>query len=268
MFDFPFTLDSLDSVPDQYKALYVEDDGEYKLDQSLSAKITKLVDSLDKERKRSKDANKDNKAWLELGESPEAVKQRIADLESSKEKEVTDLQKLIDEKGDARSSFEKIKNDLVKSHAAELEARDKSVAEMEATLREHMLVSEATRHIAAAKGKVKPLLPYVLQQLTFGKLDGKYSVRVIDSDGDDRLNKDGKPMDISALVEELKADNDFSALFEGSGATGSSARSNGSQGGGNVATNPFAKDSLNLTEQMRLSRENPTLADKMRRQAS
>jgi hypothetical protein len=69
-------------------------------------------------------------------------------------------------------------------------------------------------------------------------------------------------------VEELKADQDFSALFDGTGTSGSSARPAGSKGGNATpGKNPFAKDSLNLTEQMRLMRENPTLAAKLQSQA-
>lgn len=268
MFDFPLTVSSLDDVPEKYQAFYEADGDDFKLDTDLSAKITKLVDSLDKERKRSKDANKDSKAWAELGSSPAEVRQTIEDLKAKHEKEIDDLKKLIDEGGEASAKFEKIKAELLKNHAEELAKRDEAVSAMEGTLKEHLMEAAAKTAIAEAKGKVKPLLPYVMQNLRFEKEDGRYQVVVVDADGDPRITKDGKPMDIRALVDELKTDNDFSALFDGTGTTGSNARPAGSKGGNaSPANNPFAKDSLNLTEQMRIARENPTLAAKLQSQA-
>lgn len=268
MFDFPLTVSSLDDIPEKYRSFYEEDGDEFKLDSDLSAKITKLVDSLDKERKRSKDATKDSKAWAELGSSPSEVKQTIEDLKAKHEKEIDDLKKLIDEGGEASAKFEKIKAELLKNHAEELAKRDEAVVSMEATLKDHLMEAAAKTAIAEAKGKVKPLLPYVMQKLRFEKEDGRYQVVVVDEDGDPRMTKDGKSMDIRALVDELKADSDFSALFEGSGTSGSSARPSGSKGGNaSPGKNPFAKDSLNLTEQMRLMRENPALANKLQQQA-
>ena len=267
MFDFPLTVTSIDDVPEKYRSFYEEDGDEFKLDDGLSSKITKLVDSLDKERKRAKDAVKDAKAWADLGKAPDDVKQQIEDLKAAHDEEINNLKKLIDEGGDASAKFDKIKAELVKAHKDELATRDQVVAEMEGTLKEHLMEAAAKTAIAEAKGKVKPLLPYVMQKLRFEKQDGKYRVNVIDDDGDERLTKDGKPMDIRALVDELKQDDDFSALFDGSGTSGSNARpTKGGQTPG-VSKNPFAADSLNLTEQMRLKRDNPALADKLAGQA-
>jgi hypothetical protein len=77
-------------------------------------------------------------------------------------------------------------------------------------------------------------------------------------------------MGIKELVEELKADQDFSALFDGAGVTGSGSRPNGAAGGGNGNTqnNPWAKGQENLTEQMKMTRENPTLANRLKSQAA
>jgi hypothetical protein len=107
-----------------------------------------------------------------------------------------------------------------------------------------------------------------MQKLTFVQEGDEFVVRVIDEDGETRVTRDGKDMGIRELVQELKADQDFGALFEGTGTTGSGSNPKGSSGGGAAPQkNPWAKDSLNLTEQMRLARENPTLANKLKAQA-
>lgn len=270
MFDFPLTVDSLDAVPEKYRAFYSDDDGEFKLDDALSGKITKLVNTIEKERTRAKDSSREAKAWAEIGSTPEEVKAKLEGLETAHASEIEKLQKLIDEKGDSGAKIDKIKAEIQKAAQAEIEKAKASVTQMEGTLRTHLMEAAAKTAIAEAKGKVKPLLPYVLQKLSFVNENGQYVVRVVDEDGETRVTKDGKDMGIRELVEELKSDNDFSALFDGTGTSGSGSRPNGSAGGGggSPSVNPWAKDTSNLTEQMRIARENPGLAKKLQAQAS
>jgi hypothetical protein len=267
-FEFPLTVADLNSVPEKYRALYVEDDGEFKLEDDLFSKIDKLAKTIEKERSRAKDASRDAKAWADLGGSPEEVKEKLSTIEAKHAEEIDKLQKLIDEKGDSAGKIEKIKKELEKASQEALAKKDQELAAMESTLKSHLMESAAKAALAEEKGKIKPLLPYVLNKLSFVKENGQYAVRVLDEDGEVRLTKDGKDMGIRELVQELKADPDFSALFEGTGTSGSGSRPNGSAGGsGAPQNNPWAKGSINLTEQMRVTRENPALANKLRQQA-
>lgn len=269
MFDFPLTVDSLDAVPEKYRAFYEEEDGEFKLDNILSTKIDKLAKTIEKERSRAKDASRDAKAWEGIGSTPEEVKAKLEGLEATHAAEIEKLQKLIEEKGDSAGKIEKIKAEIKKASDAEVERAKATVTQMEGTLRTHLMEAAAKTAIAEAKGKVKPLLPYVLQKLSFVNESGQYVVRVVDEDGETRVTKDGRDMGIRELVEELKSDNDFSGLFEGTGTSGSGSRPNsgGGGGGGSPTKNPWAKDTSNLTEQMRITRENPALAKKLQAQA-
>ena len=271
MFDFPLSIQNIDEVPEKYRFLYEQEgeDGNFVLDEALRNKINKLVDSLEKERKRAKDASREAKAWSELGESPEAVKQQIEALKVAHAEEIDELKKLIDKEGDAKDKFEKLRQELVKSHEDELKAKDAELAKMEETLRRHLVESAAKTAIAEAKGKVKPLLPYVLQNLKLVKEDDEYRVVVLDEDGEPRLGKDGKNMDIRALVEELKADPEFQPLFEPTQTSGSGARGNSSPSmPSGVSYNPWNPKTRNLTEQMRIERENPALAARLKAQAA
>jgi hypothetical protein len=269
-FDFPFTINNIEDVPEKYRVFYERtgEEGDFFLDEELHAKITKLVESLEKERKRSKDATKEAKAWSELGPTPDAVKQQIEELKQAHAQEIEDLKKLIDEKGDAKEKFDKLRQELVKAHAEELAQRDALVAEMEATLRKHLVESAAKTAIAEAKGKVKPLLPYVLQKIDMVKENGTYRAVVLDDDGEPRLTRDGKEMDIRGLVEELKADPEFQPLFEATPVSGSGARQSSSGSVPGISSNPWNPKSRNLTEQMRLERENPALAARLKQQAA
>ena len=270
-FDFPFNVSNIEDVPEKYRPFYEREgeEGDFFLDTELHTKITKLVESLEKERKRAKDAAREVKAWTELGESPDAVKAQIEALKAAHAEEIEGLKKLIDEKGDAKEKFDKLRQDLLKSHAEELAAKDSELAQMKATLRKHIVESAAKSAIAEAKGKVKPLLPYVLQKIDMIEENGSYRAVVLDEDGEPRLTRDGKEMDIRALVEELKADPEFQPLFEAQQVSGSGARSTvgGSPSTLGAAYNPWNPKTRNLTEQMKLERQNPALAERLKRQA-
>lgn len=270
MFDFPLSIKNPEEIPEKYRALYEQEgeDGDFTLDGSLHNKITKLVESLEKERKRSKDATKESKSWADLGESPEAVRQQLESLKEAHAAEIEELKTLIDKEGDVKDKFEKLRLELVKSHDEELKAKDAALVEMEETLRKHLVESAAKSAIAEAKGKVKPLLPYVLQTLKLVKEEEEYRVVVLDEDGEPRITKDGKNMDIRSLVEELKADVEFQPLFEATQTTGSGARQSTNTGTPGVSSNPWNPKSRNYTEQMRLERENPPLANRLKAQAA
>lgn len=270
-FEFPFNVSNIEDVPEKYRPFYERqgDEGDYFLDSELHAKITKLVESLEKERKRSKDAAREAKQWTELGESPDAVKAQIEALKQAHAEELEQMKKLIDEKGDAKEKFERLRQDLLKQHAQELASKDELVAQMKATLRKHIVESAAKSAIAEAKGKVKPLLPYVLQKVDMIEENGTYRAVVIDEDGEPRLTRDGKEMDIRGLVEELKADPEFQPLFEAAPVSGSGARNSNvsSPGTLGVASNPWNPKTRNLTQQMILERTNPALAARLKQQA-
>jgi DNA repair exonuclease SbcCD ATPase subunit len=85
--------------------------------------------------------------------------------------------------------------------------------------------------------------------------DGKIESR--DSEGN--LRKVGKKvLDPNLFVENLKESaTHFWPASESSGA-------NGNSGGGNSGSNPWLKDSINYTEQARITKENPQKAEKMK----
>ena len=68
---------------------------------------------------------------------------------------------------------------------------------------------------------------------------------------------------VKTLIETVKADEKFGAVFEadggGSGASGSKQRQNPSAG-----KNPWLKATLNRTEQAKMTREKPALAAQLK----
>jgi hypothetical protein len=276
-FKFPTTLDTLDGVPEEFVKLYVQDEsGSYALHDDLKGALGaggNLAESVDKERKRADKAEKELKAWKKLADSPTDLQAKLDKSASEHADEVDQLKKLIDEKGDARTSFEKLKQDMEKSHAKQLADKDAEVSDLRDSLQKHLVESAAVQAITEAKGKVKPLLPTVMGMLKLVNADGDYVVRVTDKDGDPRGDGKGGYLDIKGLISELRDDSDYAPLFESSGISGSGAtgRTN-APGGGAGSTppgikNPWSPQHRNLTEQMRITKENPTLAAKLQQQA-
>jgi hypothetical protein len=113
---------------------------------------------------------------------------------------------------------------------------------IDALLREQ----RATAALAEAKGDVELLLPHVLRQTRVKETDGKFTVEVIDADGNVRLaDTKGTPMSIVDLVNEMRNHNSYGRAFEADDISGSGKRP-GSGGGGNP---PVANRSKMTAEQ-------------------
>ncbi len=114
-----------------------------------------------------------------------------------------------------------------KKYQGEIEKREQRIASLSSALSKEMIEAKAVTAITSEKGRIKPLMPHVLARTRIREIDGQHVAEVLDEKGNPRIGSaDGKPMTISELVRELKADPDFAGNFEGSGHSGS-----GSHGG-------------------------------------
>jgi hypothetical protein len=268
-FKFPASLDSLEGVPDLFQPLYAQqDDGTYALCDDLKDVISsggKLSETVDRERKRASNFERELKAWRKLGETPDVVQAKLDEAGSANSEKIAELQRIIDEGGNAASKFEKLKADMEAAHKKALAEKEAEIGRIEGSLRKHLIESAAVSAISEAKGRVKPLLPTVVSRLKLFQENGEYVVRVADEDGDPRGDGKGGYLDIKGLVAELREDADYAPLFDASGVSGSGAV--GRQAPSSTLPpglkNPWASETFNLTEQMRLAKENPALAAKL-----
>jgi len=88
--------------------------------------------------------------------------------------------------------------------------------------------------------------------------------RAVEADGKTvKYGRDGvTPLTVSEWVETLVTAAPH--LFEGSAGGGASGSGSGGAGGVRAGKNPFAKETWNLTEQMRLLKSDPTLAARLK----
>jgi len=186
MFDFPTAVESLDAVPEAYRPLYREGDSGFALDEGLAKRldVSGLVSALEKERRAARDSERQLKAWSALGRSP------------------AEVEALLQPRAEPRSD-------------------NPELGRMRSALERHLVDAAATAEIAAARGVPALLLPHVRAAAKVVEEGGDYVVRVVDAQGEPRVNQRGEYLSLSDLVGEMRQAAAFARAFEGSGTTGS-----------------------------------------------
>lgn len=209
-FDFLPEYESQDAVPKEYQGLYkAGEGGKLKLDEKLAKKldVSGLQKALKAERTLKGEAEKQLGAYRALG----SLEEIQAKIEAAKDD------------GDSAGAkrLEKMKKELVESHEKEKQVLLKERDELRGTVDSYLIDSEATSALAELKGSPKLLLPHVRSSVKVVKeKDGRYYARVVDKDGDPRVNGQGQPLTIKDLVGEMKKSSDYAMAFEASGNSG------------------------------------------------
>ena len=124
-------------------------------------------------------------------------------------------------------NWEAREKQLVDAHGKEKAAWEAKEATLRKSLENNVLLATATQAIAAEKGSPVLLMPHVRSRT---RLDEAGNPVVVDEAGNVRIDAQGKPITIPALIAEMKADvATFGRAFDGSGIGG--AGSNPGQGG-------------------------------------
>lgn len=267
-------IESLDGIPEPDKAYYKQltegdQNGKFILDvESAEGFVLENVDGL-------RNALTSTKAELDAAKSavdgykglpaPKAVADKLKKLER--------LEKLDPEKEADRLAEIRLETqiaDLNKKHDGEVTIRDGRITTLTSQVETLLIDSEAATAIAKHKGDPELLLPFIRPRLKMEEADGRFSVKVLNEKGDQeyaiRENK-AVPASIEDLVARFKANPKFGAFFAASGNAGGGARPGAQGPGGNAKSNPWVKATFNLTEQMRITRSDPSLAAAMQQQA-
>jgi hypothetical protein len=214
------TVDKLDSVPQDFRSLYVEADGKYKLDTddpkvgSAISAITRLNKSLASER-AGHDATRgkvvDLSALSEYGSTPDEILEGFTTT-------VEQLKKASKNKGaeDLDRQVAKIKEDLAKAHTTEKEGLTKRIDALTGQLHGLLVTNDATNALTKA-GAINAdlVLPHINNQVKVSEEDGKFIVHVVDQAGDTRYSgTTGAPMSIAELVDEMKSNETYQPLFK------------------------------------------------------
>lgn len=162
-----------------------------------------------------------------LGKLKELDKLKDIDPEEYR-KLKTQAEKAEEERAMKAGEFENLKKQLIEAHTKEKQALEAKLATLHKSLEENVLIATATQAIAAEKGVAALLMPHVRSRT---KLDENGQAVVIDESGNVRVAADGKPLPITALIAEMKADvQTFGRAFEPSGASGSGSQGSNANG--------------------------------------
>lgn len=212
-----FTVDTLDTVPEALRDLYIEADGKYRLNVQGYEDPVGLKSALQKEREAAKTYEKQVKAWAALGKSPEDIQDLMRKQQELEDKELIDKGKL-DELLTKRT--ERMAADNAKAIKAEQEARARAEG-LAGKLSANALAKEVTDAALKAGARPEAVRHIVALASLDWRLDDNAEPAYKDAEA---VGKDGKSR--LSLGEWMTGFLDENPLFrppsQGTGAPGSS----------------------------------------------
>jgi hypothetical protein len=244
-----YKYNNLKEIPAEDVRLYVERGNEWVLDAEGDGSKAKLDEF------RQNNIALTNQLKRFEGIDPDAVRQLADDkrkLEEAAQLKAGEVDKVID----ARTKAARAEWD--KQHGVVVAERDTLTSRLTAIQIDQAVVTEATK---------RGLRPTALTditaraRMTFKLVNGV--PQAFEADGQTaRMGKDGTtPMTLAEWVDALVSDAPH--LFEANAGSGA-AGSGGGAAGNRSVKNPFRKESFNLTEQMKLQKNDPQLAARLK----
>jgi len=223
----------------------------------LKTNKTKLLDQMDKLKKNQIPDGFDKDGYaVYLTEKEDFAK---------KQKELADAE--LEGKG----QWEALKIQLNTAHKTALDKVTSDSATEITGLRKaldrELIENKLIKAVEFEKGNSLFLLPHMKGQvITVRGEDGSYSEQVVDKKGNPRFQDDATtPFAVKDLVAEFKADPQFAPAFPDMNNGSGGDVNTGGKGGSNV--NPWKAETKNITEQARVTRENPALAAQFKKAA-
>lgn len=229
-FEFLDTYDDATKIPDQFKGLYADSNGSFALikdDPKIGSAVAAAL-GLNNALKAARNENKTLKtSRVDLGPL-KAYGETVEDIAARVTQEIATRDEAIAK--NSKIDPEKIRADLAKAHAKDLEGRDGTISKLTQQLSAKLVDSEAIAAIAEMKGIPELLLPFMKQQIkVVPDAKGELTVSIVDQAGDVRYGVNG-PLTIKELVAEMKGQEKFGRLFESEQQAGGGGKPPGSGG--------------------------------------
>lgn len=214
-------------------------------------------------------------------QSEKNLKAKVEELQAKfAQIDLDEIEQLLEQREQAKEEQMKKQGDFEallaknnEAHAKELDRvlKEKddltlNMAQIEGELNKTVLGYETAMVAATAKCINPELLSMMIEREAKMEIleNGQRVVRFLDENGEERLcPKSGKPFTLAQRIDEMKQDPTTAILFEGASA-GAGSRS---MNGGKVANNPWKEETMNITEQGRIMKENPDLAKRLASEA-
>lgn len=248
MFDFADNrvVKTIDKIPEEFRPLYEETAGEEEGEKVFTLKGTddtkaavaaltganKALKAARAEAKALKSKTVDITPLRDLGVEGESIEEISAGLKAR----FDELQDQVKGGKEAKVNIEKMKADIAKGHATEMEAKNKRTSALESQLYNVLVRNEALSALGDSGALDADLvMPFVEKKLKTVEEDGQFKVVVIDEVGDRKYSgTTGEEMTIKELVKDMKADPKYAPLFKSEQKKGS-----GTTPGGAARVNPI-----------------------------
>ena len=222
MFEFQI-VEKLEDVPEKYRSLYQEiSEGDNSGKFGVNPEFSGIVDdymgtnkALTEARKNGKAANDESAKRRLTIKAFEDIMDSLGIDEDSRTADglksyIDDIAAKAENGKELKINLDKVREEMSKKHSEVIAAKDKDIADRDASLEKYLVSDRATRALAAAKGSVDLLLPHVKGSCkVFRTETGDYEVRVVDGAGEVRFNGAAQPMTVEDLVTEMKTNNSF-----------------------------------------------------------
>ena len=249
-----FKVKTKDEIPAGLEAHYVERDGAWVLDADGVADKSKLDEFRANNIALSNQLAEQQKRFE--GIDPDEVRRVAAEkrqLEEAQQLKAGETEKVVEARVAA------VRGDMQKQVSALTSERD--------ALNSRLVTIQIDQGVVAAATK-RGLRATAIVDITsrarsvFRLVNGVPTA--FESDGQTvRVGKDGTtPMNLEEWIETQVSDAPH--LFESNAGSGAAGNGSGGAGGSRSARNPFLKETWNLTEQMKLQKNDPQLAARLK----
>lgn len=237
-----YTQEQFDSLPDWMQKDLIKDGDVYK--HAGFVKVKQTADNLDKEKK--------------------TITERLAEFERLEAEKIAEAERKAYEKAKAEGNKDELERILnqkiedVERRANESEAKFKERMQALASRQREALAQEFTAKFAKA-GAEKAYKKLIAD---FIAVDPETDAVTFFDDGGSATS-----LDRAGFEKFLAGHQDLSHLTKAEVSTAGGGLVNGSQQSSSAVRNPWKRETLNLTEQARILRENPNLAATLKSQA-
>ena len=233
---------SLDELPESIRDAYEERDGRFYFTRDIEVEdlpsVAGLRSALDKEKRAARERGErlrlfdgfdpDTFDGLSGAEVKELIAKRNTPKSGQDEEDTAAL----------RQQFDRTRQQLVENHTKELAKREQATKSAESFIEKLLKTNASSMAITELKGNVRALMPHVSSATRVVRDEGgEFSVEVIDERGNVRHSKKtGEPMTVAEFVSEMREQDDFKALFAGTGVGGAGSKgANDRNAGGGAA---------------------------------
>lgn len=213
------TVHSLEGLSEEVAALYTkQEDGSFKL--SLLEGYTPTSDIEDTGGLKSA-LKKERDTVSALTGKVRSLEERFSGIDLEEVETLKQGRRDAEEaEAERKGEWDKLKGQMRDAHEVTLGKKDSEIARMRKEIERLTVDSQATSAINELEGNVTLLTPHVKSLVKLVEVDGKFQPQVVDASGSPRVDADGNPLTIKALVSEMRDQDVYKGAFKGTGAAG------------------------------------------------